>query len=72
MHYKHNILNKNQTSTIKPNLRSHINALNPARGQIGLDPDRYAAPLQLHMWHDLGYGKDIRNKRTVHNTIYLI
>jgi hypothetical protein len=72
MHYKHNIHNKNQTSTIKPILRSHLNALNTARGQSGLDPDRNAALLQLHVWHDLGYGKAIRNKRIVHNTIYLI
>jgi hypothetical protein len=31
--------------TIKLILRSHINALNTARGLVGLDPDRNAALL---------------------------
>jgi len=45
MHYKHNIHNKTQTPTIKLILSSHINALNTARGLVGLDPDRNAALL---------------------------
>jgi len=45
MHYKHNIHNKTQTSTIKLILRSHINAFNTARGLVGLEPDRNATLL---------------------------
>jgi len=43
MHYKHNIHNKNQTSTIELILQSHTNALNTACGLAGLYPDRNAA-----------------------------
>jgi hypothetical protein len=45
MHYKHNIHNNTQTSTIKLILRSHVNALNTARGLVGFDPDKNAALL---------------------------
>jgi len=40
MHYKHNIHNKNQTSTTKLILKSHTNAFNTSRGLAGLYPDR--------------------------------
>jgi len=39
MYYKHNIHDKNQTSTLTLNLLSHTNALNKARGFAGLYPD---------------------------------
>jgi len=35
MHYKHNIHNKTQISTIKLLIPSHTNALNTARGLAG-------------------------------------
>jgi len=43
MHYKQNIHNKNQTSTMKLFLPSHTTALNTARGIDGLYPERNAA-----------------------------
>ena len=43
MHYKHNIHDKNQTSTLKLILPSHTNALNKARGLAELYPDRNEA-----------------------------
>ena len=43
MHYKHNIHNKNQTSTIKLIIRSHTNVLNTAPGLAGLYLDRNVA-----------------------------
>jgi len=43
MHYKHNLHNKNQTSTMKLILPSRTNALHPARGIDGLYLERNAA-----------------------------
>jgi len=43
MNYKHNIHNKNQTSTMKLILPSHTNALHTAHGIDGLYLERNAA-----------------------------
>ena len=43
MHYKHNVENKNQTSTMKLILPLHTNALNTARGMDGLYAERNTA-----------------------------
>ena len=67
MHYKHNIHNRKQTSTVKLILPSYTNALNTARGLALLYTDSKAA-LVLHIKHNLGCGEDNRNKLTVHNT----
>jgi hypothetical protein len=41
--------------------------MHSTRGVDGLYPEKNAL-VYLYIQHDLGYGEDIRNKLTVHNT----
>ena len=68
MHFKLNIHNKNQTSTIKLIFPAHTMHITQHVAKPGLFPDRNETLVQLHIQHYLGYSEYMHNRLTVHNT----